>query len=287
MKFIECSQGSQEWFAARAGVITASMARVACETLKNGEPTQANKDYAYRVAVEQIYGETTEDVYQTWEMRRGSELEPIARIHYEAKTGELAQESGIVLTDDGVFGYSTDGFVDQDGIIEIKCPNSARKIVEMWQTANLDEYIHQIQFGLWLTGRKWCDFIMYAPQLEKVGKHLFIKSVERDEDFIEKMETHLVGFANRVQSHVESLDGIAVVESGKAAKVAIEAAAAQRPTVEEIAIEPGEPTPKYSDQTGPDLHNLASSVAFEHGVDVKTARVWIISAVKQEAKAAA
>ena len=182
------------------------MARVACETLKNGEPTQANKDYAYRVAVEQIYGETTEDVYQTFEMRRGTELEPVARICYEAKTGNLAQESGIVLTDDGVFGYSTDGFVDDDGLIEIKCPNSARKIVEMWQTANLDEYIHQIQFGLWITSRKWCDFIMYAPQLERVGKHLFVKRVERDEDFIETMEAQLVSFYKRVQSHVDCLE---------------------------------------------------------------------------------
>ena len=284
MKFINCVQGTPDWFAARAGVITASMARVACETLKNGDPSQASKDYAYRVAVEQIYGETTEDVYQTWEMRRGTELEPVARICYEAKTGNLAQESGIVLTDDGVFGYSTDGFVDDDGLIEIKCPNAARKIVEMWETSNLDEYMHQIQFGLWITSRKWCDFILYAPQLERVGKHLFVKRVERDEDFIERMEAQLVKFFWRVQGHVDKLGGTAIVESEKAAKEAIEVAAAKP---DPIIIEPGEPTPKYSDLAGPDLHKIASSVAFEYGVDVKTARVWIISAVKQEAKVAA
>lgn len=205
MKLIQCEQGSEAWFKARAGVITASKFADAISTLKNGSPSQASKDYAYKVAVERIYGETTEDTFVTWEMRRGTELEPYARISYEAKTGNLAQESGIVLTDDHVFGYSTDGFVDDDGLIEIKCPNSARKLVEMWETGDLSEYEHQIQGGMWITGRKWCDFIMYAPQLEPVGKHLYIKRIERDDNFIEAMESKLWEFARRVQSHVDNL----------------------------------------------------------------------------------
>lgn len=205
MKLIQCTQGTPEWFAARAGVITASKFAEAVSTLKNGTPTQASKDYAYRVAVERIYGETTEDTFVTWEMRRGTELEPLARIAYEARTGNLAQESGIALTEDGLFGYSTDGFVDDDGLIEIKCPNSARKLVEMWETGDLSEYEHQIQGGMWITGRKWCDFIMYAPQLEPVGKHLYIRRIERDDNFIEAMESKLWEFARRVQSHVDNL----------------------------------------------------------------------------------
>lgn len=205
MKLIQCTQGTPEWFAARAGVITASKFAEAVSTLKNGTPTQASKDYAYRVAVERIYGETTEDTFVTWEMRRGTELEPLARIAYEATTGNLAQESGIALTEDGLFGYSTDGFVDDDGLIEIKCPNSARKLVEMWETGDLSEYEHQIQGGMWITGRKWCDFIMYAPQLEPVGKHLYIRRIERDDNFIEAMESKLWEFARRVQSHVDNL----------------------------------------------------------------------------------
>ena len=168
-------------------------------------PSQKNLDYAYRVAVEQIYGQTTEDTYVTWEMRRGTDLEPLARIAYETVTGNLAEESGIVATDDELFAYSTDGLVDEDGLIEIKSPNSARKIVEMWTTKDLSEYVHQLQGGLWLTGRKWLDFIMYAPQLESVGKDLFIKRIERDEEFIATMEQQLWDFAKRVHSHVAML----------------------------------------------------------------------------------
>lgn len=205
MILVNCTQGTPEWFAARAGVITASKFSDAISTLRSGDPSQASKDYAYKVAIERIYGETTEDTFVTWEMRRGTELEPLARIAYEAKTGNLAEESGIVLTEDRAFGYSTDGFVDEDGLIEIKCPNSARKLVEMWETGDISEYEHQIQGGMWITGRKWCDFIMYAPQLESVGKHLFIKRVERDEDFIEEMEEKLVAFSRRVELHVQNL----------------------------------------------------------------------------------
>lgn len=205
MIFINCQQGTPEWFASRAGVITASKFADAVSALKNGSPSQASKDYAYKVAIERIFGETTEDTYVTWEMRRGTELEPLARIAYEARTGNLAEESGIVLTDDKVFGYSTDGFVDDDGLIEIKCPNSARKLVEMWESGDISEYEHQIQGGMWITGRKWCDFIMYAPQLEPVGKHLFIKRVERNDDFIEDMEARLWEFARRVQTHIDNL----------------------------------------------------------------------------------
>lgn len=211
MILVLCKQGTPEWFATRAGVITASNFSTACEFLKPSKkdavalPSQKNIDYAYRVAVERIYGQTTEDTYQTFEMRRGTELEPFARMAYEENTGNLAEESGIVLTEDSLFGYSTDGFVGNDGMIEIKCPNSARKIVEMWATGDTSEYAHQIQGGLWLTGRSWCDFVMYAPQLESIGKQLFIKRVKRDESFIEDMEEKLWNFAKRVQAHVETL----------------------------------------------------------------------------------
>lgn len=202
---IHCEQGTPEWFQLRAGVITASKFADAVTKLKNGNQSQASKDYAYKVAVEIIYGETTEDTYQTFEMRRGTELEPMARMVYERTTGNLAEESGIVLTEDRRFGYSTDGFVDDDGLVEIKCPNSARKIVEIWESGDLSEYMHQMQGGLWITGRKWCDFVMYAPQLASVDKQLFVKRIERDDDFIEQMEIELMQFKAQVDQHVENL----------------------------------------------------------------------------------
>lgn len=205
MRFINCQQNTPEWHQARVGVITASRYKDACDFLKNGEPTQKNLDYSCEIAIQRISGETTEDTFVTRAMQRGTELEPYARICYESKSGNLALESGIVLTDDGRYGYSSDGFVDDDGLIEIKCLSSSRKLIEIWVNSDLSEYIHQIQGGLWITGRKWCDFVMYAPQLENVGKQLFVKRIERDDDFIEKMELQLWAFEQRVQAHLEIL----------------------------------------------------------------------------------
>lgn len=205
MILVECEQGSDEWIAARTGVVTASRYRDAVDTLKSGAPSAKSHTYAAQVAVEIVSGKPVDEGFVTWQMRRGVELEPLARMEYEAHTGHVVLESGVVLTDDRSFGYSTDGLIGSDGLIEIKSVVSAEKLIAMWRDADLSEYIHQIQGGLWITGRKWCDFVMYAPQLERVGKDLFIKRVERDEEFIGELEEGLVEFWRRVQSNVEIL----------------------------------------------------------------------------------
>lgn len=199
MKFIECNQDSDIWHASRIGVITASRFRDATDKLKNGKPSQKLQDYAYDIVMERISGQTAGEVFVTKAMRIGTEREPFARMEYEMATGNIASESGIILTDDGKFGYSSDGLVGDDGIIEIKCPSSSRKIVETWINADLSEYIDQIQGGLWLTGRKWCDFIMYCPWLEPVGKELFIRRVHRDDDYIAELESDLLAFEQMVE----------------------------------------------------------------------------------------
>lgn len=201
MNFYDVQQGSLEWLQLRAGKITASRFRDACDKLKSGVPSGKAVSYAAQVAIERISGSPCDDGFVTWQMKRGTELEPQARIAYEAATGLLAMESGIVTTDDELFAYSTDGFVDEQGLIEIKCPAAPEKIIAIWRDRDLSEYIHQIQGGLWITGRQWADFIMYAPQLESVGKALFVRRIERDEPFIEKMESDLMAFAAMVEDN--------------------------------------------------------------------------------------
>ena len=201
MILITCTQGSEEWAKARAGVITASKFRDALDCLKNGSPNAKSILYAAQVALERISGEPCDETFNSWQMKRGTELEPAARMEYESRTGNLASESGVVLTDDKCYGYSTDGFVDDDGMIEIKCLASALNILEMWRDQDLSQYEHQIQGGLWITGRKWCDFVMYAPQLKTVGKELYYRRVTRDEAFIERLELGLVAFEKRVSEN--------------------------------------------------------------------------------------
>lgn len=207
---VEAPQGSEEWLAARAGVITASRFADARSKLtraskagKAGDPSGKAIEYAWQVALERIAGQPVSASFETWAMRRGSELEPEARMAYEMQTGLLASEEGLLLADDRVFGYSADGLVGDDGLIEIKCPANCQKIGDIWshpETAT-SEYIDQIMGGLWLTGRQWCDFIMYCPWLEPVGKALFIKRVERDEQYIAELEADLVRFKALVDEY--------------------------------------------------------------------------------------
>lgn len=207
-------QGSQEWLAARSGVITASRfsdARAklsrATKNGKAGDPAGKAIEYAWQVALERIAGEPVSEAFSTWQMRRGTELEPEARMTYEAATGLLASEEGLILTDDRAFGYSSDGLVGDDGLIEIKCPANCQKIGDTWSDPEnaVAEYIDQIQGGMWITGRKWCDFVMYCPWLEPVGKELFRRRVERDEAYIAELECDLLAFRRLVASYEKLL----------------------------------------------------------------------------------
>ena len=198
---IICEQGSESWHAARCGVITASKYRDAIETTAKGLPTAQSTLYAAQVAIERISGQPCDEVFNSWQMKRGTELEPFARMAYEAETGNLASESGVILTDDRLFGYSTDGFIEDDGMIEIKCLASAIGIIDMWRDGDMSKYMHQMQGGMWVTGRKWCDFVMYCPQLERIGKQIFRRRVERDDNFIDSMVEDLMKFSAKVAAN--------------------------------------------------------------------------------------
>jgi hypothetical protein len=167
-----------------------------------GEPSDGSKKYAGDLAIERISGKPYGEPIKTWVMERGHEMEAKARMLYEARSGFMAMEGGIFKTDDDWFGYSSDGAVDAtpegDGLIEVKAPVDTQKIVSMWKTSDVSEYIHQMQGGMWITGRKWCDLIMYVPDLAAVGKDLYVKRIYRDDDFINDMVEKLMGFRANV-----------------------------------------------------------------------------------------
>lgn len=207
MILLEHPQGSKEWLQARAGAITASRFCDARAKLQRkskngniGDPSGDSVDYAWTIAQERIAKRPLDQTFVTWQMRRGTELEPVARMTYEERTGYIVTESGLLLTDDGKFGYSTDGQVDQEGLIEIKIPANCSKIGEAWSNPELaaEEYIDQIEGGLWLTGRAWCDLIIFCPWLESVGKDLFIKRIYRNDDRINALEADLISFERSV-----------------------------------------------------------------------------------------
>lgn len=190
----------------KAGYKAAPRSDIISRALK-GEKTEKHSDTAHRyaadIAIERISSVPYGEPPKTWLLERGHELEDRARIAYEARTGYLVEETGLCLTDDHKFGYSTDG-MPEDGLIEIKCPIDSIKIASMWKTGDVSEYMHQMQGGMWITGRKWCDFIMYCPDLAIVGKDLFVKRIHRDDKFIDDMVERLLAF-DRLVDEYESL----------------------------------------------------------------------------------
>ena len=214
-------QGSAEWLASRAGVITASKFAEARKRLKSGPKkggfTEAAEDYAFRVAVERISGAPLDEGFSTWAMKRGNELEPEARAWVEVKLGIFVDTAGFVTTDDEKFGASADGFIDKDGGLEIKCLVDPGRIRNVILSDDISEFMDQIQGGMWITGRKWWQFALFCPALEKVGLQLYTKRVERDDNYINEMELDLLEFERVVSKYEQTLRDRGMAEEFKEA----------------------------------------------------------------------
>jgi exodeoxyribonuclease (lambda-induced) len=215
MKYLDCEQGSEEWLQARAGKITASCFKLARDRNKAakgetiGKPSAKCIGYAAKVAVERIAGRPIDQTFQNWQMREGQEQEPHARNAYDVEVGAVVQEVGAVVTDDDLFLYSPDGLIGSDGLLEIKTLLSAEVILRVIGDGDLSDYMDQCLGGLWLTGRKWIDLVLWAPALEPIGRQLTIHRITRDEDAIEALESDLMEFAAMVRKNEALLRGAA------------------------------------------------------------------------------
>jgi exodeoxyribonuclease (lambda-induced) len=202
MIFHNDPQGSEEWLAARRGVITGSRFRDARDRVRSGDLSSKAKLYAMDVARERCGGLAAQQ-FQSYAMRAGSDQEPIARQAYEARTGNFVDEAGFITTDDRKFGVSVDGLVDDDGMVEIKTMVSSETLFTAVVHCDISAYIDQINGSLWLLGRKWCDLILWAPDLP--DGRLTIRRIERDEDAIQKLEDDLISFEKVVSQYEEQL----------------------------------------------------------------------------------
>jgi hypothetical protein len=209
MKVIYCDQGAPEWHQARAGCVTASMFKVARKKLKSGpnkgDYTEEAKNYAFRLAVERISGVPLDEGFETWQMRRGHELEPLAREEHEILAAVIVERAGFVTTDDGWFGASADGFIDHDGGAEYKCLVSPEGLRDVLLDEDLSEFVDQIQGCMWITGREWWHFGLYCPALQSIDRQFFWREVARDDDYIESMEADLIDFNRLVSGYQHKL----------------------------------------------------------------------------------
>ena len=197
-------QGSREWLELRAGKLTGSRFRDLMAVTKTG-PSASRANLIVQVALERLTGQP-EETYQNDAMRRGTELEPLARGAYEAATGELVEQTAFVVHAALPFvGVSPDGLLGADGLLEIKCPASQAKHLESLRNgAHAREYAWQIQGQLWVTGRQWCDAVSFDPRFP-AGLQLAITRVARDEIAIKKLESACIEAQAEIDSIVTEL----------------------------------------------------------------------------------
>lgn len=205
MKYHNHEQGSEAWRQCRSGVITASRFKDARDRLKGGAPSAKCLGYAAQVALERIAGRPVDKTFENWQMREGSEQEQFARIEYEARTGYMVDEVGFITTDDNRFGYSPDGEIDSDGLVEIKTILSGDVALKVCGNRDLSGYLDQCNGGLWLTGRKWIDLVIWCPALAPIGKEIAIHHITRDDRIINELEADLVAFMRMVDENEKLL----------------------------------------------------------------------------------
>ena len=198
-------QRSPAWFSARLGKVTASrVSDVVAKTKTGYGATRGN--YMSQLIVERLTGRQAES-FSNAAMQWGTETEPLARAAYETFKDVLVDEEGFVQHPTiEMAGASPDGLIGEDGLVEIKCPNTATHIETLIAKKADARYINQMQWQMACTGRKWCDFVSFDPRMPE-DLQMFVTRVERDDEKIAELEAGVIEFLNEVDQKIATLKG--------------------------------------------------------------------------------
>jgi putative phage-type endonuclease len=179
----------------KLGKVTASRVADVLSKGKSGESASRTK-YRTELVVQRLTGLPGES-FTNAAMEWGTATEPKARIAYEAEMGVFVSQVAFVDHPSiANFGCSPDGLIN-DGLIEIKCPNSSTHIEYLMDDKPPAKYIPQMQCQMACTGAKWCDFVSFDPRLPD-DLQLFVVRLERDDEYIKAMEAEIEKFLSEV-----------------------------------------------------------------------------------------
>lgn len=174
-------QGTDEWHDQRRGIVTASV--VGRLLTATGKPANndTSRTLTAQLVAERITG-WTDPVYVSDDMLRGTEDEPRAVAAYADHFDRLVTSTGFMVRDDWGFriGYSPDGLVGDDGLVEVKSRRAKKQLQTILEDAVPAENMAQIQCGLLVSGREWCDYVSYTG-----GMPLFVKRVFPDPEWFD------------------------------------------------------------------------------------------------------
>jgi len=192
-------QGSDEWHIARLGKATGSN----FGRIMTGGKTR--ETYLHEVVCQKLTQNRGPDI-RAAALDWGHEQEPQARLAYSLSKVNKGLEVSIVREDGFVthpehpnIGCSVDGLVGDDGIIEIKCPYQSKNHYRTLLSGKVPkEYTWQVYGNMWVTGRKWCDFISFDPRYE-TNMQMAVVHVEWDDALIGDMAKRIIEFVVDVE----------------------------------------------------------------------------------------
>jgi len=196
-------QRTDAWFEARLGKVTASKVADVIAKTKSGYST-SRENYMTQLICERLTGKKQES-FSNAAMDWGTETEPYARAAYEASKNVLVDEVGII---DHPFlpmcAASPDGLVSDDGMVEIKCPNTATHFDTLLAGKMPTKYMPQVQWQMACANRLWNDFVSFDPRAPE-GLQLFITRIERDDKYIANLENEVHLFLTELEQRIATL----------------------------------------------------------------------------------
>ena len=202
----ELVQGSAEWLRVRLGKVTASrVADLMAKTKTGWGASRAN--YMAELVVERLTGAGAER-FTNAAMAHGTACEPEAREFYAFTTEVEVDQVGFVPHPTiAMSGASPDGLIGTNGLVEIKCPNTATHLETLEVQSVPGKYLTQMTWQMACTGRTWCDFVSYDPRLPP-HLRMFVKRVERDDAVVGEMEREVSAFLAELDDKLARLDAL-------------------------------------------------------------------------------
>lgn len=196
-------QGTDEWRLQRLGKVTASrIADLTARTKTGWGASRAN--YMAELLVERLTGVPTIG-YTNAAMQWGTEQEPAARDAYEFMRDCTVDAAGFFDHPSiAMSGASPDGLIGSDGLVEIKCPQTATHIETLQGGSVPGKYIAQMQWQMACTGRHWCDWVSFDPRMPATMR-LFVQRINRDDKAIADIERQVVEFLSELDAKVADL----------------------------------------------------------------------------------
>lgn len=198
------SPDSAAWTTARIGHLTASRMRDVLDFTKQGKPGAKRNKYQLDLVAERLANVATNH-YVTDDMQWGLEHEDDAKAVYAEVTGRHVLPSGFMIHPSIEFcGATPDGFVGDDGLIEIKCPRTTTHVAWMLAGVVPDDHVPQMALQLAVSGRKWCDFVSFDPRCPP-RQRLYLRRFEPTAEQIESIEEAARAFLAEVDAMFEQL----------------------------------------------------------------------------------